>query len=92
MQDTDKPKLVEGFTLEKFDNEILLYSEEGTQAVYLNDSAYAVWLLCKEDMTIAEMVDYLEKNYPEQQKQIRGDVFAALNILQENGVIEFNHE
>jgi hypothetical protein len=92
MQDTQKPTVNTTYTVEKFDAEILLYTEAGTQAVYLNDAAHAVWLLCKEDMSVGQMVQYLEEVYPDQKEQIRSDVAAALETLHSNGVIEFEDE
>lgn len=92
VQDEQKPAINSSYTVEKFDDEILLYTEAGTQAVYLNDAAYAVWLLCKEDMSVGQMILYLEQIYPEQKEQIRKDVLAALGTLQSNGVIEFTDE
>ena len=92
MNKEQKPTINPGYTVEKFDDEILLYSEAGTQAVYLNDAAYAVYLLCKEDMSIGQMVKYLEEVYSDQKDQIRKDVLSALETLQSNGVIEFVNE
>ena len=92
MNDEQKPAINSGYTVEKFDDEILLYTEAGTQAVYLNDAAYAVWLLCKEDMSVKQMINYLEEVYPDVKEQIRGDVMSTLEILQSNGVIEFADE
>ncbi len=80
------------YTVEKFDDEILLYTEAGTQAVYLNDAAYAVWQLCKEDMTVGQIIGYLEDAYPRQKDQIRDDVTAALNTLESNNVIELSDD
>ena len=92
MKDEQSPIVKSGYSIEKFDDEILLYSEVGTQAVYLNDAAHAVWLLCKEDMSVGQMVQYLEEVYPDQKDQIRNDVLGALRTLQSNGVIEFADE
>lgn len=89
MDDNKKPIVNAAYTVEKFDDEILLYKEAGTQAVYLNDAAHAVWHLCKEDMTVGQIIEYIEQAYPEQKDQIRKDVTAALEVLQENNVIEF---
>jgi len=92
MEDQQKPTVDTAYTIEKFEDEILLYTEAGTQAVYLNDTAYAVWMLCKEDMTVGQIVEYLEEIYPDQQGQIRGDVIDALNTLQSNGVVTLDEE
>ena len=92
IHDELKPTINTVYTIEKFDDEILLYTEAGTQAVYLNDAAHAVWLLCKENMTVGRIIAYLEEVYPDQKEQIRSDVTTALEMLHENGVIEFADE
>ena len=92
MNDEQKPVVNTSYTVEKFDNEILLFSETGNQAVYLNDAAYAVWLLCKENMSVGQMINSLEEVYPDQSEQIRNDVLAALETLQANGVINITNE
>lgn len=92
IQDDQKPAINSSYIIEKFDDEILLYTEAGTQAVYLNDAAHAVWQLCKEDMSVGQMILYLEDVYPDQKEQIRKDVLSALETLQSNGVIEFADE
>lgn len=88
----EKPTINPVYTVEKFDDEILLYNEASTQAVYLNDTAHAVWLLCQEDMTIEQMIHYLEEVYPDQKAQIRDNVLSALKLLQEKMVITFPDE
>lgn len=92
MNDKQTPIVKPEYSVEKFDDETLLYSEVGTQAVYLNDAAHAIWLLCKESMSVGQMIQYLEEVYPDQKEQIRNDVLAALETLQSNGVIEFTDE
>lgn len=88
MNDNNRPVVNPAYTAETFDDEILLYSKAGSQAVYLNDAAHAVWQLCKEDMTVGQIIEYLEQVYPEQKDQIRPDVTAALEMLAANTVIE----
>ena len=88
MNDDKYTEINTDYKAEKFDDEILLYSKKGEMAVYLNDAAHAVWLLCKEGMTVSQMVAYLEEAYPDQKEQIRGDVISALEMLLENNVIE----
>ena len=88
MNDNNNPEVNPAYTAETFDDEILLYSKLGTQAVYLNDTAHAVWQLCKENMTIGQIIEYLEQVYPEQKDQIRPDVMAALELLVTNNVIK----
>ena len=92
MNDNSTPIAKEEFTAETFDEEVLLYSKSSTQAVYLNDTAHAVWLLCKEQMTVGQMIHYLQGVYPEQKDQIRNDVISALKTLHTSGVITFQDE
>lgn len=90
MQDNSVPRVNSNFTVEKFEDEILLYNEDSTQAVYLNDTAHAVYLLCRENISIAQMIESLEQRYPDQKLQIRPDVIAALTTLLDHGVISIN--
>ena len=90
MNDNQKAKVNSEYSVEKFDGEILMYSEAETQAVYLNDTAYGVWLLCKEDMTVGQIIDFLKQVYPEQKKQIRSDVTSTLETLESNNLIELH--
>jgi hypothetical protein len=89
MEDDKRPIANPEFTVETFDDEILLYSKAGTQAVYLNDAAHAVWQLCKEKLTVGQIIEYLEQTHPEQKDQIRPDVTAALTKLAANNVVKF---
>jgi hypothetical protein len=88
MNDNDRPVANPAFTAEVFDDEILLYSAAGAQAVYLNNAAHAVWRLCQENLTVGQIINYLEQAFPEQKEQIRPDVMAALELLLANTVIE----
>ena len=88
MNDNDRPVANSAYTAETFDDEILLYSKAGTQAVYLNNSAHAVWQLCNESMTVGQIIEYLMQVYPEQKDQIRPDVMTALELLVTNNVIK----
>lgn len=89
MDGNKKPKVNPDYTVDEFSDEILLYTKNGTRAVYLNETAYAVWQLCKEDTTVNHIIAYLEDTYPDQADQIRRDVIAALKILESNDLIEW---
>jgi hypothetical protein len=91
MKDTQRPSLNKAFRLEKFDNEILLYSVTDTKAVYLNDTATLVYGLCDSGQSVGEIIALLEKAYHEQHDAIRGDVTTALQQLLENEAI-FLHD
>jgi len=92
INDSHIPVLNSEFILEKFDNEILLYSVAGTTAVYLNETGYLVWCLCNENRPIGKIIALLEEAYPEQRRYIRDDVIAVINSLAENEVIVLNNE
>jgi len=42
MNDKRKPRILPRYKAENFDDEILLYDESGTKAVYLNEAAYTI--------------------------------------------------
>ncbi len=92
MEETDTPIVNEEFIVEKFENEILLYTVADTKAVYLNETAHLVWLLCKENLTIKEMIGALVEQYPDHKEQIPADVMASLESLASSGAISFAGE
>ncbi len=87
MFNNKKIKINLDYIVEKFDGEMLLYEKIGSQAVYLNSSAYAVWLLCKENLTVGQIVECLEKRYPKRKEQMQSDVNNAISMLEVNKVI-----
>lgn len=90
MFDTQIPTVNSEFKLERFDNEILLYSVTDTTAVYLNETAFLVYGMCSSGQTIGEIIALLEDAYPDQKPTIRTDVTAALNQLIDNGALLLN--
>lgn len=89
MDNNKKPKVISNYTAERLDSDILLYTKAGTNAVYLNETAYAILQLCGEDKTVGQIIDYLEKIYPDQSNQIRIDVINALKLLESNNIIQW---
>jgi hypothetical protein len=90
MLDTQIPKVNNEFKLERFDNEILLYSVTDTTAVYLNETAFLVYGMCSSGRNIGEIIALLEEAYPDQKHTIRADVTAALDQLIDNGALFLN--
>lgn len=88
MIDNKTPHINPDYTVEQFEDEILLYTATGSKAVYLNEVAYAVWILCKEDITVGQMIAFFEERYPDQAGQIRNDVINAIQTMAANKVIE----
>ncbi|MCB2216504.1 PqqD family protein [Desulfofustis glycolicus] len=74
-------KVDDSFILETFDSEIVLYSPHKNQAAYLNESAHLVWLLCREQRTLGDIIAVLEEAYPAARQQIREDVLTAVEAL-----------
>ncbi|MGE4055263.1 MAG: PqqD family protein, partial [Vicinamibacterales bacterium] len=59
------PSRVEHFSLERLDNEILLYHPGLTKAIHLNETAALVWELCDGQRSIAEIGTLLGEAFPE---------------------------
>jgi Coenzyme PQQ synthesis protein D (PqqD) len=87
MTDNHIPRINGEFKLERFDNEVLLYSVVDATAVYLNETALLVYGMCASGQSIGEIVSLLEEAYPEQKETIRHDVLAALEQLVDNGAV-----
>lgn len=87
MRDSQIPELNSEFQLEKFEDEILLYSISGTKAVYLNETAIIVYGMCSSGQSLGDIISLLEEAYPDQKDTIREDVFAAMDVLLENGAL-----
>lgn len=90
MKENKTPIINSTFSIEQFDNEILLFDKKRGQAVYLNDTAYAVYLLCKEELTVGEIIGLLKEKYPDQVDVIKDGVLTALQSLHEKNIISFN--
>ncbi len=75
------------YKLEQFDNEILLYSGSVADGLYLNETAYLIWQLCDQGLSVEQMTEQLENAYPDQKEMISGDVSAAIESLVERGAL-----
>jgi hypothetical protein len=76
------------FQVERFENEILLYAVSGGKGIYLNETAYLVWQLCRDGYSPAQVVALLEEKYPEQREAIGRDVDSAVRSLLECGALQ----
>jgi hypothetical protein len=88
----NKPRISESYTAEEFEDELLLYSTTDEQALYLNNTAQAVLQLCADDLTVAQIIEYLQQHYPDQREEIDQEVIEVLSALESNGVITFEDE
>lgn len=87
-----KPIVNSDYVVERFENEYLLYTQATTQAIYLNETAYMVWGLCKQGLTVNQIIQSLEDHYVDQKEQIKEDVILAVELLQKHNVVEFSDE
>jgi len=92
MKRDTKPRISESYTAEKFEDELLLYSKTDEQALYLNNTAQAVLQLCGDDLTVAQIIEFLQQHYPDQRQEINQEVIEVLSNLESNGVITFADE
>jgi len=86
------PAINQDYRVEKFENEIILYTISGTKVIALNETAYMVYQLCNGELTVGEMVKMLSDAYPGQEEAIRADTISAVETMRDNGVIEFSDE
>ena len=81
------PRQEEGYMLEELDGELLLYHLDQTRTIYLNSSAALVWNLCDGRSTVAEIIAFLQGEYPEAAAQMEHDVLEALANLHQAGAV-----
>lgn len=83
------PRQVSGFTLERLDDELLLYHPGLTRTVHLNETASLIWQLCDGRRSSQQITALLQESYPDGGAQIVEDVETALMRLARDGAIEF---
>ncbi len=84
------PSRVEHFSLERLDNEILLYHPGLTKAIHLNETAALVWELCDGKRSVAEIGSLLGDAFPEQADEVRNDVGAVVDRLSTEGALQLS--
>ena len=83
-----KPKTNNDFKLEEIDGEVLLYSPKATQSIYLNPSASIIWQMCTGELTIQEIIDILQHQFPDDLSGIAGDVKDTIDKLVSSKAVE----
>lgn len=83
------PRQVSGFSLQRLDDDMLLYHPGLTRTLHLNDTAALVWQMCDGTRAIDVIVQTLQEAFPEHREQIALDVPATLQQLERDGAIEF---
>ena len=77
------------FSLERLDNEILLYHPGLTKAIQLNETAAIVWELCDGQRSDEEIATMLVDAYPDQADDVRRDVESVLHRLSVEGALQY---
>jgi len=83
------PHQASGFMMEVLEDEVLIYHQVRTQAVYLNKTAALIWALCDGKNSIMEIEALLTGDYPEAEDSIPEHVDESLQGLIEIEAIEF---
>jgi hypothetical protein len=84
------PRRVQGFTLEQFDNEILLFNVEKDETLYLNATAAMIWSLCDGEHTVSQLIELVAAAYPDSAANVEHDLHETLQTLLRHGAIEFS--
>lgn len=84
------PSRVEHFSLERLDNEILLYHPGLTKAIHLNETAALVWELCDGLRSVEEIGTLLADAFPDQTDQVQSDVAAVVARLSTEGALQLS--
>ena len=87
MDQSQYPRQNDGYMLEELDGELLLYHLDQTKTVYLNNSAAIVWHLCTGEYSVADIIAFLQGQYPEAVEEIAGDVQDTLLKLLDAGAL-----
>lgn len=87
MTDSTRFDLNPQYSVEKFDDEILLYGVSTEKGIYLNETAYLIWEMCSRELSTGEMITLLEQTYPAQKGLIREDVLTTLESLLKTGAL-----
>ena len=82
------PRQNPGFMLELFDDEVLLYHQVKTQAVYLNKSAAVIWALCNGEHSVQDIEDLLREQYPEAADALPEHIRQSLEQFMDMGALE----
>ncbi len=89
MKDALIPVHVEGYKLEIFDDEILLFDIAKDESIYLNTSAATIWKACDGYRDVGQISKLISQHYPEQSATVEKDTLATLDMLAQYGAISF---
>jgi pyrroloquinoline quinone biosynthesis protein D len=87
MTPTSVPKQAFGFFVEEMEGENLLYRLGTHKAIHLNETATLIWKLCDGSRTVQDIVDLLNKEFPDAGADIAADVREAVELLAGEGAL-----
>ena len=76
-----------GYRMEMIDGEALLYSQQDTKVVSLNQTASLVWEMCDGKNTPEGIISILCETYPGAAGDIPSDVNQVLGLLLEHNAL-----
>jgi hypothetical protein len=76
-----------GVEMDTVDGEVLLSRHQHGRAVYLNQTAAAVWALCDGSRSVREIIRVIGECYPDADAKLTDEVLVTLDQLQRNGVL-----
>jgi hypothetical protein len=66
---------------------MILYFPGGGQFLYLNQTAALVWERCDGSLSASEIIQSIQKVFPETADEIQNDVESTLQIFLKHGCI-----
>jgi pyrroloquinoline quinone biosynthesis protein D len=76
-----------GFFIEELEGECLLYRIGAHKAIHLNESASLIWKLCDGSRSMADIIAFLQQEYPDAQSTVVEDVREAVEQLVREGAL-----
>lgn len=86
--ESNKPRQMPDFKLEKMDDEILLFHPAQNKIFYCNETAALIWQLCNGERTANEISALIAAAYPEAAQDMLAQVESTLRQFREHGAIE----
>ncbi len=82
-----RPQRHAGVQLTTLDDETLMYHPDWRAAFALNATAFSIWQLCDGERTVGEIVELLQKAYPDEATTMPSEVEAGVRTLSQHGIV-----
>ncbi|MCP4715348.1 MAG: PqqD family peptide modification chaperone, partial [Deltaproteobacteria bacterium] len=88
--DESYPTRKSGVVMRWSGEDLLLRSkrDKASQSL-INRTAATIWLFCDGQTRISEIIDRLQRHYPEQRQQVKTDILQAAAHLRARGLLDF---